>query len=108
MKEDVSNTDVETPNAIIKSKDTHYWVSYDQEKKETTVGVYEGEVEIIAKDGKTIAVSSSGGGPGVMVISQKLSIVKLAILSLVMVAAIGGAVFVLRKVMFARGEKRRK
>ena len=108
VKEDVSNTDVETPNAIIKSKDTHYWVSYDQEKKETTVGVYEGEVEIRAKDGTTIAVSSSGGGPGVMVISQKLSIVKLAILSLVMVAAIGGAVFVLRKVMFARGEKRRK
>ena len=40
--------------------------------------------------------------------SQKLSIVKLAILSLVMVAAIGGAVFVLRKVMFAKGEKRGK
>lgn len=64
---------------------THFWVSHDPDKKHTVVGVYEGKVEVKTKDGKTATVSPNGdpstssglGKPGIVVVSQKLSIIKI-------------------------------
>jgi len=97
VREDVSNTDVETPNATIKSKDTHYWVSYDQDKEETTVGVYAGEVEIKTPDGKTTAVKPDGEKPGLVVVAQKFSIVKLAIFGAVLIIFLLGIVWLVKR-----------
>jgi len=110
IKEDVSNTDVETPNAAVKSKDTHYWVSYDSDKKETTVGVYKGKVEVKTPDGKTTTVSpKKDGKPGVAVVTQKLPVAKLAIGGLIPMVVIVGLFFVLKR-KFAQnisGKKKR-
>ncbi|MBI2595107.1 FecR domain-containing protein [Candidatus Daviesbacteria bacterium] len=92
--------DIKTPNTNVKSKGTHYWVSYDPKKKETTVGVYEGEVEVKTKGrNESVLVSPDGGKPGVVVVSQKLSVIKLAILGVVLVAVAGGVIW------FVKGRK---
>lgn len=76
---------------------THFWVSQSQDKKMAVVGVYEGEVEVKTSDGKTVKVAPENGEPGVLVVSQKLSVVKLAIVGLVLAGAIGGVLFLKRK-----------
>ncbi len=77
---------------------THFWVSKDPDKDVIVVGVYEGEVEVKTKDGKTVSVKPDGDQPGVVVISQKLSPVKLGILGLVIAGIIGNIIwFVKRK-----------
>ncbi|MBI2074614.1 MAG: FecR domain-containing protein [Candidatus Levybacteria bacterium] len=76
---------------------THFWVLKDTDKKLVAVVVYEGEVEVKTKDGKTVSVKPEGDKPGVMVIAQKLSLVKVGIVSLVLIAIIGGTVLFLKK-----------
>ncbi|MBI2622356.1 FecR domain-containing protein [Candidatus Microgenomates bacterium] len=88
---------METPEAEVSSKQTYYSVSRNQDKKATLVKVYEGEVEVKTKDGKTTTITPNGDKPGVVVISQKLSPVKLVVVGLVLVAIIGGAIFLLKK-----------
>lgn len=88
---------VTTPNAEVKVLGTHFWVSYNREQKQTAVGVYEGEVEIKSKDGKTTTISPDGDKPGVIVVTQKLSPVKLAVLGLILAAVIGGIIFFLKR-----------
>lgn len=92
-----STIDVETPGAKVRSKGTHYWVSYDPDNKETVVGVYEGEVEVKTKDGKTTTVTPSGDKPGVVVVSKKLSVTKLAIFGLVLAAVLGAVVLLIKR-----------
>ncbi len=86
---------------------THFWIDYDPAKKLAIVGVYEGQVEIKTKNGKTIKVAPDGdpstssgqGKPRVVIISRKLSPVRLALAGLVL-AAIAGGVF-----WFVKGRK---
>lgn len=92
---------VKTDNAEITTKDTHFWVFYDKNKKYTLIGVYEGQVEVKTNDGQTTTVSPSGDKPGVVVVSQKLSIVKLILVGLGLIAIVFGAVLVLKR----RGNK---
>ncbi|MBI1918988.1 hypothetical protein HYS29_00150 [Candidatus Microgenomates bacterium] len=82
---------------------THFWISQSQDKKMAVIGVYEGEVEVKTKDGKTVKVKPNEGKPGVVVVSQKLSPVKLGVVGLVLVVIIGGVVLLLKK----RGRKRK-
>lgn len=89
--------EMQTPNTEIMVIGTEFSVIYDQKQNETMVGVYKGKVEVKTKDGKTTTVSPSGDKPGVVVISQKLSVAKLAIAGVVLVAAIGSVVFFLKK-----------
>lgn len=103
-----NSVDVETPNAAIKSKGTHYWVLYDPKKKETTVGVYEGVVEIKTKDGKTTTVTPNNDNPGVVVVSQKLSPVKLVLVGLVVITVLGGIVLILRKRLLSNLLKKKR
>lgn len=92
-----NNTEVKTPTAIINTKGTHYWVSYDANKRETIIGVYEGKVEVKTKDGKTTTVIPDGDKPGVAVVTQKLSPAQLALSVLIAVAVISGVVLFLKK-----------
>lgn len=94
-----ASIDVETPDAIIRSKGTHYWVTYDPQKKSTVVGVYEGKVEITPrKNNKSVTISPIDGKPGLLGVSQVLSVTKLITFGLVLTGVVGGIVwFVKRK-----------
>ncbi|MDP3973752.1 MAG: hypothetical protein Q8P92_02880 [Candidatus Daviesbacteria bacterium] len=86
---------------------THYWVTHEP-GKQTLVGVYEGEVEVKTKDGKTIRVSPEAGKPGVVVITRKLSPVKLAVTGLILAVVVGGIVLILRKKLTSKVFNKRK
>lgn len=86
---------------------THFWISQSQDKKMAVIGVYEGEVEVKTKEGKTIKVAPDGDKPGVAVVSQKLSPVKLALVGLVLAAAVGGVVWFIKKKTSIRPSKKR-
>lgn len=94
IKTEENTLEVETPDATIKSKGTHYWVAYDPDQKTTTVGVYEGEVEVTPKGGKPVSLVPDGGKPGVVVVSQKLSVFKLIIAVVIIVAVAVGIYWV--------------
>ena len=97
---------LETSEAEVSSRQTYYSVSRNQDKKATLVLVYEGEVEVKTKDGKTTTVSPDGDEPGVVIVTQKLLVPKLAVAGLVLAGAIGGVILVLRK-RFSKEKKRR-
>lgn len=75
---------------------TYYWVTHEP-GEQTLVGVYEGEVEVKTKDGKVVNVKPNGDKPGVVVISQKLSPVKLAVVGVILAVIIGGVVWLIKK-----------
>ncbi|MBI4037095.1 hypothetical protein HY385_01585 [Candidatus Daviesbacteria bacterium] len=76
---------------------THFWISQSKDKRLAVIGVYEGEVEVKTKDGQTVKVKPDGDKPGVVVVSRQLSVMKLAIVSVVLVVVIGGTLFFLKK-----------
>ena len=63
-------------------------------------------MEVKTKDGKTTTVSPDGDEPGVVIVTQKLLVPKLAVAGLVLAGAIGGVILVLRK-RFSKEKKRR-
>lgn len=78
-----------TTNAVAGVKGTHFWVSYNKEKKLSTVGVYKGEVEVKTRGSdKSSLVSPNGDRPGVIVVTQKLSMIKIATSLVVVLTAI--------------------
>jgi len=90
------------------SIETHYWVGYNPETKQSGVIVYEGKVEVKTRDGKTITVEPKDGKPGIVVIFQKLSPVKLAIWGLILAVAAGGmAWFIKRRSQFKLSKKKK-
>lgn len=99
---------VQTPSVVAGVRGTHFWVSFNQDKWLTTVGVYKGVVEVKTKGGKTTTVSPDGDKPGVVVISQKPSVVKLTLIGLVMVAVIGSITMILSKKLGSRGFSKKK
>lgn len=89
---------VQTPSVVAGVRGTHFWVSYNKDKKLSTVGVYKGEVEVkTLGSNKPILVSPNGDKPGVVAVIQKLSAVKLILAGLVTVATLGGLVFLFKK-----------
>lgn len=74
---------------------THFYVSKDPNGKFAIVSVYEGEVEVKTRDGKIVKVKPDGNKPGVVVVSRKISLVKLAVVGLILVVTTGGIVFLL-------------
>ena len=85
--------DIKTLNAFIKSKGTHYRVSFDSNKQLTAVTVYGGEVEIATKDGKITKLTVDGDKPGVAVVRKKLSIPRLVLVGGILAAIIIGSAF---------------
>ncbi|MBI2315168.1 FecR domain-containing protein [Candidatus Daviesbacteria bacterium] len=90
---------VQTNSVSVVASRTHFWVRQSMDKNQTAVGVYEGEVQITTKDGKTTSLVPNGNKPGVVVITQKFSTIKLAVASLVLVVVVGGVFW------FVRGRK---
>jgi hypothetical protein len=82
---------------------THFWVSHDQDKNYTLVGVYDGEVEIQTKDGKTTTITRNGDKPGIFIITQNLSVIKLALSGLVVMVVICGVVLLFKRRKFGIG-----
>ncbi|MBI2051672.1 FecR domain-containing protein [Candidatus Roizmanbacteria bacterium] len=76
---------------------THFWVKNDPDRKLTLVGVYDGKVEVKTKDGQTTTGAPNGEKPGVVVVSQKLSVTKLTLTGLVLAMIVGGAIVILRR-----------
>lgn len=83
-----------TPNTEIFVIGTEFSVIYDQKNTRTLVAVYKGQVRIKTKDGKTTAISPDGDKPGVIVVSRKLSPVKLGIAGAVLAVVV--AAFLLK------------
>lgn len=90
---------VQTPSVVAGVRGTHFWVSYDKDKRLSVTGVYEGKVEVTPRgSNKSVTISPNGDKPGVAVVTQKLSVTKLAVLGLVLAVVVGGiAWFVKRK-----------
>lgn len=80
---------------------THFWMSHYPDKKQTMVVAYEGKVQVKTNDGKTTILTPDGDKPGVIAVSQKLSVWKLVLTGLVFTTVIGGAIFFLKR----RGKK---
>ena len=73
---------VNTINAVAGVRGTHFWVSYNKENNLSTVGVYEGKVEVTAKgNDRSIIVSPNGDKPNCCGLS-KLSVLKLILVEL--------------------------
>lgn len=100
---------ISTPNSTTSVRGTHFWVSYDKDKRLTALGVYEGKVEFTTTGGKKITVLPDGEKQGVVVVSQKFSPTKLALGGLLLAAVFGGIVWLLKRKFVSKGSiKRRK
>lgn len=88
---------------------THFWVSHDPDKKHTVIGVYEGQVEVTPRgSNKPILISPNGDKPGIVVITQKLSVIKLAVAGLVIVVVLVGVILFVRKRFALKGRGKKK
>lgn len=85
-----------TPASTTGTRGTHFWVSYSKEKKLAVTGVYEGEVEVKTNDGKSTIVSPNGGKPGIVTVTQKLSITKLVLIGMAAAVIMVGIIFYLK------------
>lgn len=87
---------------------THFWVSQEEGKQEATIGVYKGQVEVQANgNSKSTLISPRGDKPGVVVVTQKFSPVKVALAGLIMVTVLGGIVWLIKKKTSLKSSKKR-
>lgn len=89
--------ELQTPNAEIFVIGTKFLVAYNPKEDQTLVAVYEGKVEVKTKDGKTAAISPIGDNPGVVLVTQKLSVIKLAVVGFVVVGIIAGIIWTFKR-----------
>lgn len=99
---------MQTPVLDAVDVQTQYTVAHDEKENKSYVIVSEGEVKVTTKDGKTTLVSPNGDKPGVVVVSQRLSPIKLAIAGLVLAAVLGGVVLILKRKFTAKGSNKKK
>ena len=99
---------VQTNSVRVVAPRTHFWVSQNSDKNQTVVGIYEGEVQITTKDGKTTSLLPDGDKPGVVVVVQKLSVVKFAIAGVILAIILGGALLVIKRKILAKPSSSRK
>ncbi len=85
--------EVQASSVNVVAPRTHFWVSRDSDKNQVVVGIYEGEVQITARDGRTTSLVPNGDRPGVAVITRKLSLFKLAVVILVLIGILSGVVW---------------
>lgn len=76
---------------------THFWINKSQDKKVAVIGVYEGGVEVKTKDGQIIKIKPDGNTSGVVVVTQKLSPLKLALAGLVAIIVLAGTAWFLKR-----------
>lgn len=89
---------VQTPSVVAGVRGTHFWVSYDKDKRLSVAGVYEGKVEVTSRGSdKSVTISPDGDKPGVVMVTQKLSITKLVITGLVLLVILGGIIWFIKR-----------
>lgn len=88
---------LKTPRLEIIPRGTQVAVVYDNKSDKSVIIVHEGEARVIVENGQTATISPSGDEPGVVIVSQKISVMKLVPLGLILIAAIGGIVIFLRR-----------
>lgn len=103
-----NRTRIETPTAEIFVIGTNFFVSFNSKLKDSTILVYEGQVEVKTKDGKKATISPDGDEPGMMIVSQKLSPVKIIILGLSLATVAGGVVMILKRRLISKGFIKKK
>lgn len=103
-----SSLQVHTPTAAAGVRGTHFWVKHDKDKNVTTVGVYEGMVEVKARNGKTSVIIPNKDKPGVIAIAQKFSPVRFGIAGFVLLAIIGGVILILKRKFASKGFGKKK
>lgn len=86
---------------------THFRVHYDPDKKTARVDVYEGEVSIKTKDGKTATIKPNGDKPGVLVITKKRKFIKLALVGGLAVVIVGVFFRQIRRMSDTQSHKKR-
>ena len=87
--------------------ETHFLVSYNPDERQSTVIVYEGKVEVKTNDGKTYVVSPVGDKPGVLIVTQKISLVKLTIVTTIVLAIVAAVMLIMKKRRLPRASKRK-
>lgn len=86
-----------TTNVVAGVRGTHFWVNHNKDKKLSTVGVYQGQVEVKASGSdQVILVSPNGDKQGFILVAQKLSPVKLGIAGAVVIILIIGAIWLIK------------
>lgn len=87
-----------TTNAVAGVRGTHFWVSQPQGAKTSTIGVYQGEVEVKDRNNNaSTIVAPNEDKPGIVVVAQKLSVTKITILGFGLTAAVTGIIVLLKK-----------
>lgn len=86
---------------------THFRVDYDLDKKTAQVDVYEGEVSIKTKDGKMATIKPNGDKPGVLLITKKRNLTKLALVGGLAVAIVGVFFRQIRRMSDRQSHKKR-
>ena len=100
---------MQTPDIELIVIGTEFSVVYDQQKRQTLLAVYKGQVEVKPLNGgKSILVAPDGDKPGTVLAYQKLSITRLVLAGMVLIGVIGGAVLVLRKRLFSNRLSKKK
>jgi len=87
--------------------ETHFLVSYNPDERQSTVIVYEGKVEVKTNDGKTYVVSPVGDKPGVLIVTQKISLVKLTIVTTIVLAIVAAVMLIMKKRRLPKASKRK-
>lgn len=89
---------VSTTNAVAGVRGTHFWVSYNKKNRLSTVGVYKGEVEVKALGSdESSLISPNGDKPGVIMVARRLSIIKLILTGVILVAIAASITFFFKR-----------
>lgn len=102
----VPTLQITTPNSVAGVRGTKFWVSYDKAKNLSVIGVYEGEVEVKSQ-GQTHLISPTSDGPGVIVVSQKLSVFRIVIVGVILATIVSGIVWLIKKKTSVKYSKKR-
>lgn len=81
---------------------THFWVKQEEGKQFAAIGVYKGSVEVkVRGSDRSTVVSPVGDKPGVVVVTQKFSPLKITLAGAVLVIVVVGIIFFIKR----RGNK---
>lgn len=77
---------------------THFWVSHNSQLRQTTIGVFDGTVQVMPRGTQaSTMVSPSADNPRVIIVSQKISPIKLLISALVAITIIAVVIWFQKK-----------
>lgn len=77
---------------------THFWVTHNSQLRQTTIGVFDGTVQVTPRGTQTSTmVSPSADNPRVIIVSQKISPIKVLMSALVVITIIAVVIWFQKK-----------